>query len=146
VKHTDVCRILFKSFLKTDLIRKVKTNWNYFFIHVSLIHHQCKSDLIYLRTDIVDRDRIFASAKDIEAFIRRRDLNGSNEALRSRTEAIHDILLGKSWWANPGVYEVPRSSAPAGPWLASCAAPNEGRERGYNTSFHGTPEVIEAAA
>jgi len=57
--------------------------------------------LHYLRTDIVDRDRIFASEKDIEAFIRRRDLDGSNEMLRSRTEAIHDMLLGKSWWVHP---------------------------------------------
>jgi hypothetical protein len=56
--------------------------------------------LHYLRTDVVDRDQIFASRENIEAFIQRRNLDGSNEALRSRTEAIHDTLLGKSWWAH----------------------------------------------
>jgi hypothetical protein len=57
--------------------------------------------LHYLRTDVVDRDQIFASRENIEAFIQRRNLDGSNEALRSRIEAIHVTLLGKSWWAHP---------------------------------------------
>jgi len=68
--------------------------------------HRFKKDaesisvLHYLRTDVVDRDQIFASRENIEAFIRRRNLDGSNEALRSRIEAVHDMLLGKSWWAH----------------------------------------------
>ncbi len=52
------------------------------------------SVLHYLRTDVVDRDQIFASKKNIDAFIQRQDLVGSNEELRSRTEVIYNMLVG----------------------------------------------------
>src|SRR6266851_4195380 len=51
--------------------------------------------LHYLRTDIIDRDRIFASEESIRSFIERRDLVGSNEELRSRVAVIHNMLNGK---------------------------------------------------
>ncbi|MEA2737035.1 MAG: hypothetical protein QOH05_342 [Acetobacteraceae bacterium] len=48
--------------------------------------------LHYLRTDVVERDRVFNSPGEIEAFIGRPDLTGSNELLRSRVAAIHGML------------------------------------------------------
>jgi lipopolysaccharide biosynthesis glycosyltransferase len=48
--------------------------------------------LHYLRTEVVDRDRIFESPESIEAFVERQDLSGSNEQLRSRVEGIHRML------------------------------------------------------
>ena len=62
--------------------------------------HKFKEDadsisiLHYLRTDVVDRDQIFASKENIDAFIQRQDLVGSNDELRSRTEVIHSMLVG----------------------------------------------------
>ena len=54
------------------------------------------SVLHYLRTDVVDRDQIFASKETIEAFIERQDLVGSNEELRSRVEVVHDLLVAEA--------------------------------------------------
>jgi hypothetical protein len=50
--------------------------------------------LHYLRTDVIDRDHIFASEENIRSFTSRRDLSGSNEELRSRVEAINDMMVG----------------------------------------------------
>jgi hypothetical protein len=44
--------------------------------------------LHYLRTDIIDRDRDFASPEATEVFLRRRDLAGSNERLRARVKEL----------------------------------------------------------
>lgn len=43
----------------------------------------------YLRTDVVDRDRDFADDAAIARFLARRDLAGSNEALRRRVAVLH---------------------------------------------------------
>ncbi|HEY0181631.1 MAG TPA: hypothetical protein VGC09_02385 [Rhodopila sp.] len=48
--------------------------------------------LHYLRTDVVDRDSVFGSRQNIESFVGRTDLAGSNELLRSRVGAVHAML------------------------------------------------------
>jgi hypothetical protein len=50
------------------------------------------SVLHYLRTEVVDRDRIFASHEAIQSFMARQDLVGSNEKLRCRVAAINRML------------------------------------------------------
>jgi hypothetical protein len=50
------------------------------------------SVLHYLRTEVVDRDRIFASQDAIQSFVARDDLVGSNEQLRSRVEALTRLI------------------------------------------------------
>ena len=52
------------------------------------------SILHYLRTETVDRDQIFESAEALDAFTARRDLTGSNEALRARIQALRPSLDG----------------------------------------------------